>query len=61
MARKDFRHFIATHFMSTNATLDEDKAYVMADELWGDACKGNKKAILKLGELVNMYKKRELT
>ena len=61
MARmKDFRTFIAEDFVTKSGGLiDIDKAFVMADELWDKAAHKNKKATIKLGKLVEKYK-REL-
>lgn len=62
MARtKDFRLFIAEWYMGKNKGLiDEDKGFVMADDLWDRASKGDEEAKAQLGLLAEMYTKREL-
>ena len=56
--RKAFRQY----FIKNNLGLiDDDKADVMANELWDDATKNkNPKAITKIGKIVRMYESGEL-
>lgn len=57
---KDLRLFIAEDFVEkSNGLIDLDRGFVLADELWDNACKKNKKATVKLGKLVKKYKKRK--
>lgn len=55
------RASFARYFIKKGETLEEDKAYVMADDLWDRAAHKDKNAVVKLGEIYEMYKKGELT
>ena len=54
---KDFRLFIAEHFVEeSDGLLELNDAFDLADELWNEACHQNKKAIYQLGKMVRMYR-----
>lgn len=55
---KDFRQFIAEDLCAKDKTLDLDKAFVMADELWDKATKKNKKAQMKIGRYAKRFQKK---
>lgn len=62
MSKMNFKEAATKYFMlEGKGLIDEDKASVMANELWDKACKKDKKSLAKLGKIMRLYKKGELT
>lgn len=59
--KETYRRFVAKYYLKRGKGLiDLDKAFVLADDLWDRAARGNKKAIVLLGKITKVYNKREL-
>ena len=57
MSKLTFKEAAIMYFVEQgNGLIDEDKASVMANETWDAACKGDKKARAKIGEIMRLYK-----